>query len=183
VFETDSDIRIVIALPGVSAERIVLRVDPAQLVVQTERASRAGLESMRIRRIGRDHERVARCARGDEHPWAAAFRERARHAHQRVRRCNRPRVDACRWRHPIESSRVPGSGKLILTGQLGEGMKESAQTAVTLVKAQAARKLQFAWAERVDEVLATARGEQSESTCSRARASTAGSDEGSRRAH
>jgi ATP-dependent Lon protease len=37
----------------------------------------------------------------------------------------------------IESSRVPGSGKLILTGQLGDVMKESAQTAVTLVKAQA----------------------------------------------
>jgi ATP-dependent Lon protease len=36
----------------------------------------------------------------------------------------------------IESSRVPGSGKLILTGQLGDVMKESAQTAVTLVKAQ-----------------------------------------------
>ena len=39
----------------------------------------------------------------------------------------------------IESSRVPGSGKLILTGQLGDVMKESAQTAVTLVKAQAAQ--------------------------------------------
>ncbi len=39
----------------------------------------------------------------------------------------------------IESSRVPGSGKLILTGQLGDVMKESAQAAVTLVKAQAAR--------------------------------------------
>ena len=39
----------------------------------------------------------------------------------------------------IESSRVRGSGKLILTGQLGEVMKESAQTAVTLVKSQADR--------------------------------------------
>jgi ATP-dependent Lon protease len=39
----------------------------------------------------------------------------------------------------IESSRVPGSGKLILTGQLGDVMKESAQAAVTLVKAQASR--------------------------------------------
>jgi ATP-dependent Lon protease len=37
----------------------------------------------------------------------------------------------------VESSRVPGSGKLILTGQLGDVMKESAQAAVTLVKAQA----------------------------------------------
>jgi len=37
----------------------------------------------------------------------------------------------------IESSRTRGTGKLILTGQLGEVMKESAQAAVTLVKSQA----------------------------------------------
>ncbi len=34
----------------------------------------------------------------------------------------------------IEASRVPGNGKLILTGQLGDVMKESAQAAMTLVK-------------------------------------------------
>ncbi|HTV98133.1 MAG TPA: endopeptidase La [Steroidobacteraceae bacterium] len=39
----------------------------------------------------------------------------------------------------IESSRVRGNGKLILTGQLGEVMKESAQAAVTLIKSQADR--------------------------------------------
>ncbi len=39
----------------------------------------------------------------------------------------------------IETSRVRGSGKLILTGQLGEVMKESAQAAVTLIKSQADR--------------------------------------------
>ena len=39
----------------------------------------------------------------------------------------------------IESSRVRGSGKLILTGQLGDVMKESAQAAVTWVKSQADR--------------------------------------------
>jgi ATP-dependent Lon protease len=38
----------------------------------------------------------------------------------------------------IEASRTPGSGKLILTGQLGDVMKESAQTALTLVKARSA---------------------------------------------
>ena len=39
----------------------------------------------------------------------------------------------------IESNCVPGSGKLILTGQLGDVMKESAQAALSLVKAQAVR--------------------------------------------
>jgi ATP-dependent Lon protease len=39
----------------------------------------------------------------------------------------------------VESSRVAGSGRLILTGQLGEVMKESAQAAMTLVKGHAER--------------------------------------------
>jgi ATP-dependent Lon protease len=38
----------------------------------------------------------------------------------------------------IEASRVPGSGKLILTGQLGDVMKESAQAALSLAKARSA---------------------------------------------
>jgi ATP-dependent Lon protease len=37
----------------------------------------------------------------------------------------------------IEATRVPGRSKLILTGQLGDVMKESAQAALTLVKARA----------------------------------------------
>jgi len=38
----------------------------------------------------------------------------------------------------VEAARSPGKGALILTGQLGEVMRESAQAALTLVKSQAA---------------------------------------------
>ncbi|HVZ67873.1 MAG TPA: endopeptidase La [Rhizomicrobium sp.] len=38
----------------------------------------------------------------------------------------------------IEATRIPGSGKLILTGQLGEVMRESAQAALSVVKGSAA---------------------------------------------
>jgi ATP-dependent Lon protease len=37
----------------------------------------------------------------------------------------------------VEATRTPGSGKLILTGQLGDVMKESAQAALTLLKSRA----------------------------------------------
>jgi len=37
----------------------------------------------------------------------------------------------------VEATRIPGDGRLILTGQLGEVMRESAQAALSLVKARA----------------------------------------------
>jgi len=37
----------------------------------------------------------------------------------------------------VEAARTPGNGKLILTGQLGDVMKESAQAALSLVKSRA----------------------------------------------
>jgi ATP-dependent Lon protease len=39
----------------------------------------------------------------------------------------------------VEAARMPGSGKLILTGQLGDVMKESAQAALSLVKGRSAQ--------------------------------------------
>ena len=39
----------------------------------------------------------------------------------------------------IEATRMPGNGKLILTGQLGDVMKESAQAALSLVKGRSER--------------------------------------------
>ena len=38
----------------------------------------------------------------------------------------------------IEATRIPGKGELILTGQLGDVMRESAQAALSLVKSRAA---------------------------------------------
>lgn len=51
----------------------------------------------------------------------------------------------------IEASRTAGSGRLILTGQLGDVMKESAQAALTLVKSGAADiKLEPSLFEKTD---------------------------------
>ena len=51
----------------------------------------------------------------------------------------------------IEASRTPGGGRLILTGQLGDVMKESAQAALTLVKSRVlALKLEPGAFEKVD---------------------------------
>jgi HSP20 family protein len=51
VFESEDEIRIVVALPGVPADGITLSVQGAELVVHAERMPCAGVETMRIRRI------------------------------------------------------------------------------------------------------------------------------------
>ncbi len=51
----------------------------------------------------------------------------------------------------IEATRTPGNGRLLLTGQLGEVMRESAQAALSLVKSQAAQlKIEPALFEKSD---------------------------------
>src|SRR5438477_5565398 len=51
----------------------------------------------------------------------------------------------------IEATRMPGTGKLLLTGSLGEVMKESAQTALTYLRSQArGLKLDFNDSEKQD---------------------------------
>ena len=60
----------------------------------------------------------------------------------------------------VEATRMAGAGKLILTGQLGDVMKESAQAALSLVKSRA---------QRLGIDLACSRRATSTSTCRRAR--------------
>jgi ATP-dependent Lon protease len=51
----------------------------------------------------------------------------------------------------VEATRTPGTGRLILTGQLGDVMKESAQAALTLLKARAeALRIDAAAFEKAD---------------------------------
>jgi HSP20 family protein len=51
VFETDEEVWIVVALPGVRAEQVALSVGPTELLVQTQREPPPTLEFMRIRRM------------------------------------------------------------------------------------------------------------------------------------
>jgi HSP20 family molecular chaperone IbpA len=51
VFETDDEVWIVVAMPGVPAEQVTLRVEDTALAVRTERAPTPSLESARIRRL------------------------------------------------------------------------------------------------------------------------------------
>ena len=70
---------------------------------------------------------------------SAAPRLRHRRAQAGGRRDHRPRVDAGRRRHHVHRVRasIPGKGEVRLTGQMGDVMKESAQAAVSWMRANA----------------------------------------------
>jgi HSP20 family molecular chaperone IbpA len=51
MFETDSGLRILVALPGIRADQVTLFVDVAGLVLQTERAPSLAPECLRIHRL------------------------------------------------------------------------------------------------------------------------------------
>ena len=51
VFESDREIVIIVALPGVPADRITWRAEEAEIIVSAECPPRAGFQSMRIRRL------------------------------------------------------------------------------------------------------------------------------------
>src|SRR4051794_5116623 len=51
ILETDRELVIIVALPGVPAERVAWRMEEAEVIVDAECPPRRGLEAMRIRRL------------------------------------------------------------------------------------------------------------------------------------
>ena len=135
---------------GLSAEQCKI-TDEALLVLVRDYTREAGVRSLE-REIGRVFRHVAmQVAEGSQSAMeisAADLKEilgAARFESEVAMRTSLPGVATGLAWTPVggdilfvEASRAPGGGRLILTGQLGDVMKESAQAALSLVKARAA---------------------------------------------
>jgi ATP-dependent Lon protease len=135
---------------GLRAEQVSI-ADEALRAVVADYTREAGVRQLE-REIGRLMRHVAmQVASGASHrvaigaPELDAILGAARFEHESALRSALPGVaTGLAWTPTggdilfIEATRVAGSGQLILTGQLGDVMKESAQAALTLVKSRAA---------------------------------------------
>jgi ATP-dependent Lon protease len=139
---------------GIGADRLEITDDALALVI--DRYTReAGVRSLekQIATIARgvavrfaEGREEAVAVRGDED--LRGFLGQARHDDQRVERTSEAGVATGLAWTPVggqilfvEATRMPGSGKLTLTGQLGDVMKESAMAALSYVRANTHTKL------------------------------------------
>jgi ATP-dependent Lon protease len=135
---------------GVTAEKV--DVTDAALGILVERYTReAGVRSLEKKIASLVRSAVVRFAEGDESPQRFDTEEElqknlgpAPFGTELVERTEDPGVATGLAWTPVggeilfvESTRMPGSGKLILTGQLGDVMKESMQAALSYVRANA----------------------------------------------
>jgi ATP-dependent Lon protease len=134
---------------GLTAEQLLITDDAIATIIR-EYTREAGVRNLE-RKIGAVCRRIAvRFAEGNTLPSKVDVTELAdilgpaKFENEVALRCSMPGVaTGLAWTPVggdilfIEASKTPGAGRLILTGQLGEVMKESAQAALTLVKSRA----------------------------------------------
>ena len=120
ILETEREPSIIAALPGVEPQDLEITIDQDVLSIAGLRRLPATAPAAAIRRL--------------EIPYGR-FQRRIELPEARLELSRPELVNGGLFL--IEATRVLGRSKLILTGQLGEVMKESAQAALTLVKSRA----------------------------------------------